>query len=104
MAASGKARHRNSTRKARPAMGPPPKTTADLFKEMLGWKPSTTPFHTTAKRECGGCTVIMPGSEFCACDETSLRSGDGHGPSCVPVTPGRPDLNVCLSCSAADTA
>jgi hypothetical protein len=55
---------------------------SDMFKEKLGWKPSTTPFWTTARRECGSCHAIKPGSEFN-----------------VPETPGRPDLNTCRECS-----
>ena len=55
---------------------------ADHFKAAFGWKPSLKPFHTTAKRECGGCHEIKPGSGFD-----------------VPVTPGRPDLNTCRECS-----
>jgi hypothetical protein len=31
-------------------------TMADIFKARLGWKPpSAQPFHTTARRQCGGC-------------------------------------------------
>jgi hypothetical protein len=57
-------------------------TLADHFKAALGWKPSQRPFHTSANRECGSCHTIKPGSEFD-----------------VPVTPGRPDLNLCLGCA-----
>lgn len=63
---------------------PPPapsQSIADAYRERLGLKPSTTPFHTTANRECGTCRVIKPGSEFD-----------------VPITPGRPDLNSCRTC------
>ena len=59
-------------------------TVADQFKAALGWRPSTTPFHTSANRECGSCHAIKPGGEFD-----------------VPVTPGRPDLNLCRECSAS---
>ena len=61
----------------------PTPTMADHFKGALGWKPSQRPFHTSANRECGGCHAIKPGSEFD-----------------VPVTPGRPDLDLCRECSA----
>ena len=54
---------------------------ADYFKAALGWKPSQRPFHTSANRECGNRHAIKPGSEFD-----------------VPVTPGRPDLNLCRKC------
>lgn len=50
---------RGYKRKTRPASKGP--TVADLFKERLGWKPSTLPFRTTANRQCGGCGVIKPG-------------------------------------------
>jgi hypothetical protein len=64
----------------------PSKTAGDHFveylKEQFNWKPSRTPFHTTAKRGCGRCGAVKPGSEFD-----------------VPVTPARPDLNVCRKCS-----
>jgi hypothetical protein len=56
---------------------------ADMFKQRLGWKPSQEPFHTSAKRLCGACGSIKPGSEFG-----------------VSVTPGRPDLNICRECPA----
>jgi hypothetical protein len=58
---------------------------ADIFKARLGWKEPSNPqpFHTTARRECGSCKEIKPGSEFD-----------------VPVTPGCPWLNVCRKCSA----
>jgi len=52
--------------------------------EKLGWKPSNRPFYTTAHRECGDCRDIKPGTEFD-----------------VPITPGRPDLNVCRDCLKA---
>ena len=55
---------------------------ADIFKARLGWKPSQEPFHTSAKRQCGDCRAVKPGSEFG-----------------VPVTPGRPDLNICRECA-----
>lgn len=58
-------------------------TVADYFKEALGWEPSQRPFHTSAKRECRGCHVIKPGSAFD-----------------VPITPGRPDRNLCRECEA----
>jgi len=61
---------------------PPEWTVADHFKAVLGWKPSTEPFYTTANRECGSCREIKPGSEFD-----------------VPITPGCPWLNVCRECS-----
>jgi hypothetical protein len=68
------------------AASAPSKTPGDYFVEFLqeqfGWKPSPRPFHTTAKRVCGSCRGIKLGSEFDA-----------------PVTPGRPDLNVCRECS-----
>jgi hypothetical protein len=84
MATSGKARHRNS-RKPKPVERPPTMTIADLFKQRLGYKEPTNPqpFHTTARRECGGCKAVKPGSEFD-----------------VPITPGRPDLNTCRDCAA----
>jgi hypothetical protein len=56
---------------------------AEIFKQRLGWKPSPQPFHTSAKRQCGSCHDIMSGREFD-----------------VPVTPGRPDLNICRECAA----
>jgi hypothetical protein len=55
---------------------------ADIFKQRLGWKPSQQPFHTSAKRQCGSCHDIKPGDDFD-----------------LPVTPGRPDLNVCRECA-----
>jgi hypothetical protein len=58
-------------------------TAADRLMAALGWKPSLRVFHTSANRECGSCHLIKPGSEFD-----------------VPVTPGRPDLNLCRECSA----
>lgn len=70
-------KRRKSTKSV--AAGP---TTADYFKSVLGFKPSNRPFHTSANRQCGGCMAIKPGREFD-----------------VPVTPGRPDLNVCRECS-----
>jgi hypothetical protein len=57
-------------------------TMADHFKARLGWKPSQRPFFTTVNRQCGACGSIKSGSEFD-----------------VPVTPGRPDLNVCRECA-----
>ncbi|MFZ3345271.1 hypothetical protein, partial [Mycobacterium sp.] len=61
----------------------PTMSMADMFKARLGWKPSQgQPFHTSANRECGDCRAIKPGSEFD-----------------TPVTPGRPDLNICRECS-----
>jgi hypothetical protein len=78
--ASGKARHRNS-RKPKPEKLPT-MSLADYLKSALGWKPSQRPFHTSANRQCGDCGYIKPGSEFD-----------------VPITPGRPDLNVCRECS-----
>lgn len=63
---------------------PPAVSMADMFKARLGWKPSQPqPFHTAARRECGGCNAVKPGSEFD-----------------VRVTPGRPDLNICRECPA----
>jgi len=59
-------------------------TVADHLKAALGWRPSERPFHTTANRECGSCHAIKPGSEFD-----------------VPITPGRPDLNLCRECASA---
>jgi hypothetical protein len=56
-------------------------TLADYFKAALGWKPSQRPFHTSANRECGSCHAIKTGSELD-----------------VPVTPGRPDPNLCREC------
>ncbi|KLI04079.1 MULTISPECIES: hypothetical protein [Mycolicibacterium] len=53
----------------------------EKLKERFGWRPSTRPFHTTAKRECGGCRRVLTGDRFD-----------------VPVTPGRPDLNKCKEC------
>ena len=64
----------------------PSQSIADAYRERLGRKPSTTPFHTTANRECGTCRVIKPGSEFD-----------------VPITPGRPDLNSCRACQPKET-
>lgn len=69
-------------RRPRPAEQQGP-TVADYFKDKLGWKPSTEPFHTTADRECGICHRIKPGIEFD-----------------VPITPGRPSLNICRECAA----
>lgn len=63
------------------ALAPGP-SMADIFKAKLGWKPSTEPFHTSANRQCGSCRDILPGNEFD-----------------LPVTPGRPGLNVCRECS-----
>jgi hypothetical protein len=83
MAISGKARHRNFTSRKTKPEEPPTMTMADMFRQRLGWKPSRgKPFHTSAKRQCGACGSIKPGSEFG-----------------VPVTPGRPDLNICRECS-----
>lgn len=59
----------------------PSKTCAEVIMERLGYKPSNKPFYTTARRGCGTCHEIKPGSEFD-----------------VPITPGRPDLNVCREC------
>lgn len=70
-------KRRESTKSV--AAGP---TTADYFKSVLGFKPSNRPFHTAAKRQCGGCRKILPGSEFG-----------------VAITPGRPELNVCRECA-----
>ena len=72
-------RRRNS--KVTVEVAPTP-TAADHFKSLLGWRPNTRPFHTSANRECGGCRAIKPGSRFD-----------------VPVTPGRPDLNTCRECA-----
>lgn len=72
---------RRGSRKPSPVQRTEVVTIADYYKERLGWKPSTTPFHTTANRECGRCGAIKPGREFD-----------------VPVTPGRPDRNVCRTC------
>ena len=58
-------------------------TLADHLKAALGCKPSPRLFHTSAMRECGSCHAIKPGSEFD-----------------VPITPARPDLNLCRECSA----
>jgi hypothetical protein len=71
-------------RKPKPsAEAAPSPTVADYFRAALGWKPAASqPFHTTANRECGSCRTIKPGSEFE-----------------VPVTPGRPDLDLCRGCS-----
>jgi hypothetical protein len=79
----GKAVHRNSRKPAAAVQRPRATTIADHFKAVLGWKPSTEPFHTTANRECGSCHQIKPGSEFD-----------------VPVTPGCPWLNLCTSCNS----
>jgi hypothetical protein len=49
---------RRNSRKSKPINQDPPMTLANHFKIALGWKPSTTPFHTTANRECGGCHAI----------------------------------------------
>jgi hypothetical protein len=80
---SNKVQRRNSRRKSKPEEVPT-MSVADMFKAKLGWKRSTEPFHTTAKRECGACGQILPGSEFD-----------------VPITPGRPDLNLCRECVEA---
>jgi hypothetical protein len=56
---------------------------SDFIKARLGYTPSTRPFHTTAKRACGGCHAVKPGAEFD-----------------VPITPGRQDLNLCRECAA----
>jgi hypothetical protein len=70
------------TKRRRTATATAPRATvAEFFMARLGWKPSTGVFHTTAKRECGSCRVIKPGTAFA-----------------VPVTPGRPDLNKCREC------
>jgi hypothetical protein len=83
MATSGKARHRNINTKPKPKE-PPTMSMADYFKARLGWKePSQQTFHTSANRQCGGCKAVKPGSEFD-----------------VPITPGRPYLNICRECSA----
>lgn len=66
----------------RKSAAPSSSTAADYFKAKLGFKPSQRPFRTTANRQCGGCMAVKPGSDF-AC----------------PVTPGRPDLNMCRDCS-----
>lgn len=50
-------------RRTSPTKAPKP-TMAEIFKARLGWKPSTTPFYTTANRECGSCHAIKRGSEF----------------------------------------
>ena len=42
----------------------PGPTAAQYFMAVLGWKPSSRPFYTTAKRECGSCHQIQPGTEF----------------------------------------
>lgn len=67
--------------KRRPKAAAPKASAADYFRARFGWTPSTAIFHTTAKRECGGCRQVLPGDLF---DR--------------PVTPGRPDLNTCRSC------
>jgi len=60
-----------------------PKTTiVEFYMARLGFRPSTAVFHTTAKRECGGCRRVLPGDDFD-----------------VPVTPNRPDLNGCRRCT-----
>jgi len=58
---------------------------ADTFKQRLGWKQPSNPqpFHTPANREGGSCWEIKQCSEFD-----------------VPVTPGRPDLNIWRECPA----
>lgn len=54
----------------------------EVFKTRLGWNPpKPKPFHTAARRGCGGCHQIKSGSEFD-----------------VPVTQRRPDLNLCREC------
>ena len=72
---------RRNSRNRKPVNHEPPMTMADHFKAAFGWLPSRQPFHTTAKRECGGCRRVLPGDRFN-----------------VPVTPGRPDLNKCREC------
>jgi hypothetical protein len=62
--------------------GPAGPTISDWFKATLGWREPAEPFHTNADRECGGCRSIKPGAAFD-----------------VPVTPGRPDLNLCRDCA-----
>lgn len=57
-------------------------TVAGYFENALGWEPSQRPFRTSANHECGCCHAIKPGSEFD-----------------VPVSPGRPDRNLCKECS-----
>ena len=59
-------------------------TMADQLKAAFGWKPPQRQFHTSANRECGSCHDVKPGSEFD-----------------VPVSPGRPDLNLCRDCAGA---
>jgi hypothetical protein len=78
---SNKVQRRNKRRKSKPEEVPT-MSAADHFKAAFGWKPSQRQFHTTANRECGSCHAVKPGSEFG-----------------VPITPGRPDLNLCRECS-----
>jgi hypothetical protein len=60
-----------------------PQSLADTLLKRLGCRLPVGPaFHTAANRECGLCRVIKPGAEFD-----------------VPVTPGRPDLNLCRGCA-----
>ena len=68
-------------KRAAAAVAAPTATIAEFFAARFGWKQSTAVFHTTAKRECGGCRLILPGDHFN-----------------VLVTPGRPDLNKCKEC------
>ena len=78
---ANKVQRRNKRRKSKPEEVPT-MSAADHFKAKLGWKPSLKPFHTSANRECGACGAVKPGSEFD-----------------VPITPGRPDLNLCTNCT-----
>jgi hypothetical protein len=76
--------------KRRRGAAPTPKKTAgdyivEMFQGRFGWRPSTVPFHTTAKRECGSCQGIKPGSAFD-----------------LPLTRGEPDLNLCRGCGDAE--
>ena len=77
-----KAVRRNSPKRIQEPEPKPRLGIIDLFKARLGWKPQRLqPFYTTAKRECGGCNVIKKADEFD-----------------VPITPNRPDLNLCREC------
>jgi hypothetical protein len=79
MAVMRPTRRRSGKKKPEPTI-----SISDILKAKLGWTASQQTFHTTARGECGGCHEIKPGSEF-----------DG------PVTPGRPELNICRECPAS---
>lgn len=63
----------------------PTESMSDHYKRLLGYKPSTRPFTTTANVKCGRCLEIKSGCEFEQ-----------------PITPGR--MCVCASCSTKPKA